>query len=91
MNHHMQRALNMAKKRMYGDLKLLFGYRHGGFRMQVRAENRWWLHAAPPPLPQPNQRPPPHAADIVQVIDLDLPPHQPPSQDSDNILLELTR
>jgi EAL domain-containing protein (putative c-di-GMP-specific phosphodiesterase class I) len=47
MNHHVQRELTMAEKRMYGDLKL--------FIQNARAENRWWLHAAPPPLCQPNQ------------------------------------
>jgi hypothetical protein len=83
MNHHMQRELTMAEKRVYGDMKLI---------QNARAENRWWPHAAP----QPNERPPPPAADIVQVLDLPPqhdrnPPHRPPPQDSDDILLELVR
>jgi hypothetical protein len=80
MNHHVQRELTMAEKRVYGDMKLLI--------QNTRAETAGGLmqHHT---LSQPNQRPPPPAADIVQVLDLPPqhdpnPPHRPPPQDSDH-------
>jgi hypothetical protein len=30
MNHHVQRELTMAEKCMFGNLKLLLGYKHAG-------------------------------------------------------------
>ena len=46
MNHMGVREMQPFEKRILGDLKLLLGYRHAGYRT-TRGDNYWWLHAAP--------------------------------------------
>jgi hypothetical protein len=63
---------------MFGDLKLLLGYRHAGYHTEVRRENPWWLQRAPTAIQPPQQANP-------------NPPPQPPPQDRDQVLLGLAR
>jgi hypothetical protein len=57
MRHAAARDMTTLKKPMFGDLKLLLGY-----RTEVRRENPWWLQRAPTanqPPQQANPNPPP--------------------------------
>jgi hypothetical protein len=39
MQHDVARELTNREKAMFGDLKLLLGYRHAGYRTNSRADN----------------------------------------------------
>jgi hypothetical protein len=70
-----------------GDLKLLVGYKHAGYRT-TRGENYWWLHDAPQyPLQPPRAQPPPRQQQDEPIViddDNDLPEQQPPPQQEDH-------
>jgi hypothetical protein len=48
MRHYMARELTNREKVIFGDLKLLLGYRHAGYRTNARVDNHWWLHPLHP-------------------------------------------
>jgi hypothetical protein len=104
MLHDVARELTNREKAMFGDLKLLLGYRHAGYRTDSRADNIWWLRPLPRAPIQPPVIPPaaPHQADIINISDSDddeQPPgeQQPPARPApppahlDNALIILAR
>ena len=81
LRHDVARELTNPEKAMFGDLKLLLGFRHAGYRTESRADNIWWLRPIPlaPPIRQPIIPPaaPPQAG-IINLSDSD--EEQPPPQ-----------
>jgi hypothetical protein len=78
LRHHVTRLLTLPEKMLFGDLKLLLGYRHAGYHTVIGAFNNWWRNDGPEPLRiqprillQPNRRPaangPPAAMDVHDV------------------------
>jgi hypothetical protein len=64
MRHAAARDMTTLEKPMFGDLKLLLGYRHAGYHTEVRRKNPWWLQHAPTanqPPQQANRNPPPQS------------------------------
>ena len=67
---------------MFGDLKLLLGFRHAGYRTESRADNIWWLRPLPPtPIRQPIIPPAaPPQQDLISISDSDDKEQPPPQQ-----------
>ncbi|CAB4030247.1 Hypothetical predicted protein [Paramuricea clavata] len=53
MRHHVSRLLTDAERKIFGDLKLLLGYRHAGYHTVVGLFDPWWRNNLPAPLPNP--------------------------------------
>ncbi|CAB4017150.1 Hypothetical predicted protein [Paramuricea clavata] len=101
MRHDVQRELTLREKAMLGDLKLLLGYRHAGYRSDRTIGRYWWLNRNPaPPIPPqvPPPQQPPHVIDL-ESEDEDQPPAaddrpvrpQPPPANLNNQLIILAR
>ncbi|CAB3985185.1 Hypothetical predicted protein [Paramuricea clavata] len=63
IRHDAGREMSNLEKRVFGDLKLLLGYRFAGYRTVPGRENPWWLQRVPAiqqrQNPPPNPPPPP--------------------------------
>ena len=63
-NHSVQRELTRTEKKTLGDLRLLIGYSHNGYKTDPIKGNAWWRRvnvnasATHPPLPPPPPPPP---------------------------------
>ncbi|CAB4036212.1 Hypothetical predicted protein [Paramuricea clavata] len=100
MRHDVNRELTIREKAILGDLKLLLGYRHAGFKSDPTLGPIWWLDRNPAP-PIPPQIPPPRRPP-QPIINLDSddeeqppadnqPPPRPPPTNLNNALIILAR
>jgi hypothetical protein len=64
MRHYMARELTNTEKAIFGDLKLLLGYRHTGYCTDARVDNHWWLRPLHPAAIQLTTSLPP--ADLLE-------------------------
>ena len=82
MRYDVARELTNREKAMFGDLKLLLGFRHAGYRTDSRAANVWWLRPLPPaPIRQPIIPPAaPPQQQFINVSDSDEEEQPPPQQ-----------
>jgi hypothetical protein len=82
MRHDVARELTDREKAMFGDLKLLLGFRHAGYRTDSRADNVWWLRPLPPaPIRQPIIPPAaPPQQQLINISDSDEEEQPPPQQ-----------
>jgi hypothetical protein len=101
MRHDVNRELTLREKAILGDLKLLLGYRHAGYRSHATHGAYWWLNRNPAP-PIPPQAPIPPPQQPPQLINLDSddedqppvanqPPPRPPPSNLDHALVILAR
>ena len=49
LRHHIARLLTLPERMLFGDLKLLLGYRHAGYHTEIGAFNNWWRNDGPQP------------------------------------------
>ena len=100
--HHVARLLTVPERKLFGDLKLLLGYRHAGYHTQIGAFNNWWRNDRPQPLRnqprilQANRRP--AAMDVDDVVIPNPVPNRnpnpnqiPPADNVDNMLILIAR
>jgi hypothetical protein len=102
MRHHVARLLTVPERNLFGDLKLLLGYRHAGYHTEIGAFNNWWRNDRPQPLRnqprilQANR--PPAAMDVDDVVIPSPVPNRnpnpnqiPPADNVDNMLILIAR
>lgn len=100
MRHDVHRELTLREKAILGDLKLLLGYRHAGYRSDARLGAYWWLNRnpappVPPQAPIPPQQPPQlfnlDSDDEDQSPPAPQPPPRPPPNNLDHALIILAQ
>ena len=95
MRHHVARLLTGPERNLFGDLKLLLGYRHAGYHTEIGAFNNWWRNDRPQPLRNPPRilqaNPPPAAMDVNDVVIPNPVANRNPNPSPAGIYLPVTR